>query len=244
MRPVSIAKIISIAVACAGAALLFLASPWLIRSANVALFGSPPSELGLIGESYGGIGAALSGLAVLAVAAARVVQIRQVRTSQAHGVRLLQLELMRMLIDDLKLRPLTSDDGRTRPADVRRRNIYTNLIFKYMELGYEIGYFSSDSLQVDLHEQLAVEHVRKFWEVHRINRLETASNKAQRRFFEMVDQVYRNTASLAARDAAPQPARSSRWGPALGAALGFIVVVAVSRSGSVRRGTRRTARRT
>lgn len=175
------------AVVAAGA-VAFVASPAILARMNRQLSDSELNRLGQIGEAYGGISALLSGLAVIGLLGALLLQIRQIKTSQAHSIRMMQIELMRMLIDDPSLRPPSA--GAPIPTGLRRRNIFTNLMFKYLEMGFEIGYFPDVVVKREVAAQFQREDVRRFWRENRLAFASGVFNRSTKRFFDTVDSAY------------------------------------------------------
>ncbi len=167
----------------------FLAAPALILWINESLTDDELARMSNAGQAYGGLSALLSGFATFAVAGALLLQIRQIRMSQAQGVRMIQIELMGMLVHNPELRPISPTLGDV-ARDQRLRDIYTNLILRYLEMGYEIGYFPARSIRSELVSQFAVEDIRRFWERTRSIQLSSIMNKAQRRFAQLVDEAY------------------------------------------------------
>lgn len=204
MRSPAVTRVAGLTVAAIAAMLVFIASPRLILEAVTLTSGSDLNQMSEAGQAYGGMSALLSAFAVLGVTGALAVQIRQEKTAQAQGIRIMQLDLMRMLIEDPKLKPPPHNLASTDPEEKRRRSIYTNLILKYLELGYEIRYFTEKSLRHELAEQFESYHVREFWDHNRQHRMHAAANKPQRRFVVIADEVW-----LAA-ETRPHPTRKTR----------------------------------
>lgn len=120
-------------------------------------------------------------------------------------MRFLQLELMRMLIGDLSLR---NSPGPSRVSpETRRRNIFTNLILKYLELGYEIGYIPEQALKLEMTDQFRDPEIRTYWEKVRSIYMARPANRTQRQFTAIVDEAY-----AAAPSAAPAPKRQDQRG--------------------------------
>jgi hypothetical protein len=223
------ARTTAIVLTIAGASvLLFLVSPLVLARATVGLSHVDVVRISDVGQAYGGISALLSGVAAAGVAAALVVQIRQFKTSQAQGMRIMQIDLMKMLIAEPGLRP-TSPTFPGRPLEVRRRFIYTNLMLRYLELGFEIGYFSRDSVMVELREQMELEEIRSMWEGMRPRYIASATNDAQREFVDLVESAYREEAPTVSSQALsspdeglPEPPQSKVIDP-LALGLGIVV---------------------
>jgi hypothetical protein len=167
----------------------FLTAPALLLRINEPITNTELERLSNAGQAYGGLSALLSGVATVAVAAALLLQVRQIRMSQAQGVRMIQIELMGMLIHNPELRPVSPTLGDVDRGQ-RLRDIYTNLMLRYLEMGYEIGYFPAQNIRAELLSQFAVEDIRRFWARTRPLQLTSINNKAQRRFAEIVDEAY------------------------------------------------------
>jgi hypothetical protein len=167
----------------------FLTAPALLLWINEPIANNELERLSNAGQAYGGLSALLSGVATVAVAAALLLQVRQIRMSQAQGVRMIQIELMGLLIHNPELRPVSPTLGDVN-RDQRLRDIYTNLMLRYLEMGYEIGYFPAQNIRAELLSQFAVEDIRRFWARTRPLQLTSINNKAQRRFAEIVDEAF------------------------------------------------------
>jgi hypothetical protein len=228
--------------------LLFVISPLALARFSRGLPKDQLDRMGQIGQAYGGISALLAGIAAGGVAAALLVQIRQFKLSQAQGMRMMQIDLMKMLIDNPELRPL-SPTYRGASKEARQRSIFTNLMFRYLELGYEVGYFSAPAVSRELRDQLGVAEIRQLWEKVRPFYAASARNEAQREFFEIMDSTYREMAPVRPSQAVPPrthskvsnrcPCRCNTAAIAIGVAIAGGVGTAILR----RRVTNVTARR-
>jgi hypothetical protein len=116
-----------------------VASPLAVALMADQAGGGDWDRLSKVGEAYGAPSAILSGLAVVGVAISLIVQTRQLRAAQIQGMRVMQLELMRMLLDDPALAAV-SPTSLGVSQEQWRREIYLNLLFKYLELGYATKY--------------------------------------------------------------------------------------------------------
>ena len=145
------ARRVALGAALAGllGAALFAVLPYLLSWLNAWVAPDKLTRMSEVGQAYGGPSALLAGIAMIGVTAALAFQIRQFKTGQAIETRKMQIELMRMLVDDPSLRPV-SPTYRGVGSDERRRAIFSNLMVKCLELGYEIGYVSRESLELDL----------------------------------------------------------------------------------------------
>jgi hypothetical protein len=179
---------------------LFLISPVALMELNGGLSDGEATRMSNIGQAYGGISAFLSGGAAAGVAAALFYQSRQIKTSQAQGIRMMQVELMRMLIENPDLRPKSPTLPGVSGAQ-RSRIIFSNLMFRYLEMGFEIGYFPSDSLRYELKEQFKQPEIRQAWEKISPAWEDGVANRAQRQFLQLIQDAYRES-----RSAETQPA--------------------------------------
>jgi hypothetical protein len=118
----------------------FLAAPVLLLRINESRSDSDLARMSNAGQAYGGLSALLSGSAAVSVAVALALQIRQIRMSQAQGVRMIQIELMGMLIQNPQLRPTSPELGDLQPEQ-RVRHIYTNHILKYYRWATKLATF-------------------------------------------------------------------------------------------------------
>jgi hypothetical protein len=235
----------------AGAALLllgFAASPLLLLALDgwVILDWSRLSD---IGQAYDAASALLAGVAVVVVAVSLLMQVRQIRISQVQAARMMHLELMRMLTSDPLLR-FTSPSAVGIDEEEWRKNIYTNLFFKYLEMGYEIGHISEESLRQHFTGQFRLIHAREFWRRVGGTFQVDADRKATRRFYDIVEEEHRRALArpepgIAVRPTKPGPAgegiaaQPGRPGSArrrsvlrcvvVGAGAGFVAGTAIQR---------------
>lgn len=187
-----------------GAALLlvgFAASPLLLLAIDRWVILDWP-RLSEIGQAYDAASALLAGVAVVGVAISLLMQLRQIRISQVQAARMMHMELMRMLTSDPLLR-LTSSSAVDVSEQEWRKNIYTNLFFKYLEMGYEIGHISEVSLRQHFAGQFRLTHAREFWrrvgDTYRVD----AATKATRRTYKIVEEEHRRALGRPGIDLAP-----------------------------------------
>lgn len=234
-------RLVTIIAWAAGAAVLaafFLGAPTVLMRARGSASDAELVRMSNVGQAYGGLSALLSGIATGGVAAALLLQVRQIRLTRAHSVRMLQIELMSMLVQRPELRPVSptlSGVG----VEQRQRDIYTNLILRYLEMGYETGYFTTKSVVFELQSQFAIDDIRHFWERTRAIHLSGVMNKAQLKFANLVEEAYRHTEPVQQRKLQPTPERTqprepsprSRRGKlAVAVAAGTVVAIAVVRA--------------
>lgn len=194
-------------------------------------------KLSDISQTFGVASALLSGLALAGLALSVLLQTRQLKIGQFQGMRAMQLELMRMLLEDPALAaisPKTHNISRKQ----WRREIYINLLFKYLEMGYAIGYVGEEGLRGHIREQLDVPSARQFWKRSRQLWDVSATSPTRRRFFNLVDGEYHaavdrhRTPPAASR---PPSRVRARKGRRIVAAIGLgFVVGAIARTASER----------
>jgi hypothetical protein len=178
----------------------FLVAPILLLRINEPVSDSDLSRMSDAGQAYGGLSALLSAVATIAVATALLMQIQQIRISRAQGARMMQLQLMNMLIEHPEVRPV-SPGLHGIPTGQRSRDIYTNLVLRYLEMAYEIGYLPAETIRTELRMQFTVDDIRRFWERTRPIQLTSVHSKARRRFIQLVEGAYEE--AVAAGPAAP-----------------------------------------
>jgi Family of unknown function (DUF6082) len=175
----------------------------------------------------------LSVLAIGGVAISLFLQIHQLRIARFQSARTLQLDLMQILMDDDDL--LSWFPGTPGNRVERRRLIYMNLMWKYLEMGLEIGYVSEASLREHLRQQISTPTGHRLWSnVGQLYRVE-ANTRARHRFAVIADEVF---AGLNAE--VPKPDGLAAVRPAvkrsrkIAAAVGLGVLIAALASGSRR----------
>ncbi|WP_203707205.1 DUF6082 family protein [Asanoa iriomotensis] len=223
--------------AAAVGAALFAALPYALSRLNSWVPEDELARMANVGEAYGGPSALLAGIAMIGVTAALVFQIRQYKTGQAIEIRKMQIELMRMVIDDPSLRPSSPNYPGLDP-DARNRAIYSNLMFKYLELTYEIGYSSRESLEIELAEQFRIYEIGQVWRKARRQFEASASNRGQREFVKIVDRALAaSSAERVITPAATPIAENDRRSPAhrwfMAGVVAGACVVTLSRGRSV-----------
>ncbi|MFI5842803.1 DUF6082 family protein [Catenuloplanes sp. NPDC051500] len=185
------------------AVLLSVSTPIALMGIYSAMSGAAVDRMSQIGQAYGGLSALLSGGATLGVVIALLMQTRQIRMSQAQGVRMMQIELMKILIEHPEVRPqppLFDPEMRLQ----HRRDIYTNLMYRYLEHGYEIGYLPEDAIRLELINQFSVPDIRRWWELVHDTISRAAHNERQKRFFDLAEQAFESAVPVAAvRSAVP-----------------------------------------
>jgi hypothetical protein len=155
------------------------------------------ADVGNIGQAYGAVSAVMSAGAMIGVVISLQFQVRENRLQHIQCMRTGQIELMKLLIDDPTLFPisttaraLTSDSRRLRPKEWRQ-GIFTNLIFKHLEMAYTTKYISEESVRTTVSEYFENPVVLKWWIRAREAYHRDAMSAPKRRFFQIVDYEHR-----------------------------------------------------
>ncbi|MDP9797548.1 hypothetical protein J2S43_006060 [Catenuloplanes nepalensis] len=218
-----------------GLALLFLLAPIGFMLAFSGMPGTAVDRMSQIGQAYGGLSALLSGGATFGVVIALVMQTRQIRMSQAQGIRMMQIELMKILIEHPDVRPrppLFDPDMRAQ----HRRDIFTNLMYRYLEHGYEIGYLPDEAIRLEMINQFSVPDIRRWWELVRGTVSKAAHNEHQQRFFAIAESAFE---SAVAETAEPEVARPRRRTTRMWIGAGGVTALILAGACAVRRRRRR-----
>ncbi len=145
-----------------------------------------------IGQSYGGISALVSALALCVLAVSTVVQVRQTKLTQLHSARLFQLELMRMSFDDPALRLAFAHGGESLDASRWKARVYTNMWIRYLQMIYVTGEEPEAAIRQGLAEDFFKSPVGiDFWESTRKMYENEISSRGEERFFRIVDDEHK-----------------------------------------------------
>ena len=154
---------------------------------------------------------------------------------------MMQIELMKILLEHPDVRPRSPIFDPGKPAQ-HRRDVYTNLIYRYLEYGYEIDYLPDEAVYSEMVNQFSVPDVRRWWELARDAVGRAAIGERRRRFFEIVQAAFEASAERPAVPAPPEPvppvADRRRRVPLVVRAGGAAVVVLAVACGMRRRGGR------
>jgi hypothetical protein len=179
------------------------------------------ARLGAVGETYGGIAAIASGIALIGVAGSLVLQRRQSRVEREYAFREYHREMLRMSMEDPALAACWGprrDTGLDTDVD-----LYVTLMIGYWHAGWLVGAFNERRLRLSLGTFFAGEVGRRCWRERDEQRLIGRSRRS-RRFFRLVDEEYR--AAVAAgppvtvrprmRASRPSPVPPAQAGPGAG----------------------------
>ncbi|MCW6008851.1 hypothetical protein K1W54_30550 [Micromonospora sp. CPCC 205371] len=219
LRP--LLEVVGVSTAVLLVVIALVASPLAVVLIADQTVGLDWARLSDIGETYGAASAVLSGLAVVGVATSLIVQTRQLRVGQIQAMRVMQLELMRLLLEDPTLVTISPTSlGVSR--EQWRREIYLNLLFKYLEMGYATKYVPEGSLREHIRDQFRVESARVFWGRARPLWASNRSNNARRRFYDIVEAEYARHPRSEIEEV-PSRAVQTRRGPMVSANAGLVL---------------------
>jgi hypothetical protein len=148
------------------------------------------SGLSNVGQSFTGISAILSALALGAIAYTSRLQSRQVRTSQIQAVRTAQFDLMRMAIIDEGLASVLGYDKST-GMDFGSWKVvgYRNLWFMYLQMSFRVEELSERGLRRALSLELfnSPESL-DYWNAIRVAFVAELTDPLGQEFIDIVDQ--------------------------------------------------------
>jgi hypothetical protein len=171
------------------AMLLVLALSPLTLLAVDHFFPSDWGRLGNIGQAYGAVSALFAGVAVGGVSLSMVWQARQLRVSELQAQRMLQFEVMKLMINDPSLRAI-SPPSTGSSVDEWKMHIVTNLLFVSLLMGYEIREISPDSLRDSMRSRFDSPFGRRFWPRVRESYASNATTTLRQQFIHIVDEEH------------------------------------------------------
>jgi len=161
-----------------------------------------------VGSGYGAASALLSAVALCVVAFTAVLQVRQTRIGQLQASRSLQLELLRMAMDQPQFRTVLGDDFKSLSPTAWREHAYLNLWMMYLQMAYLTGAINAAGVRrVALDELFANQKGIDYWAAADSSFEAEASTRAHRRFIAILRSAYaqglRQRAEAAAATAQP-----------------------------------------
>lgn len=171
----------------------------------------PPDQWSLlsnVGQSFGGVAAILSAIALLGVTYSVRVQARQTLEQRVEAVSNQQRELIFKLLEFPELGSVHDDQGLGRSGRERSaRDSYRNLWFIYLFNAYRLQEIPENSIrQAMSREYFANTEGIQFWRVARTAFEADVSESTRHRFIEIVDdECVKAEARLSARAEGPRP---------------------------------------
>lgn len=208
---------------------LVVASPWALDTLNAS--GLDWTRLSSIGQTYGAVSAIIAAIALLGVVATLIVQSREAKAARLNAHRGYHAELMRMAMDDPRYMECWGP-YLTESFDAEVQLSYVNLIVSQWYAEYHIGELSDASLRMNAASVFSSVPGRHYWETSRANWRNNYSGRRVRRFYQILEDRYReavkrppSTPPAQPASASSQPRRSTLWPTVLGAAGGAAAVV-------------------
>jgi hypothetical protein len=144
-----------------------------------------------IGESYGAISALLSGIGLCLVGISTFLQMRQTEIGRLHAVRALQLDLLRMSLDEPEYRVALGVNLSSLNETAWRRHAYVNLWMMYLQMNYLACGMQEQGLRKILEGELFAGDAGKgYWQRARAVFIAEAISRRHRDFVRIVDDVY------------------------------------------------------
>jgi hypothetical protein len=147
----------------------------------------------------------ISSIALVGVAVGLILQARQLRISQIQAVRSLNLELIKVAIDNPTLMP-TATGMRIDPSE-RDRAAFLNLQMTQMYVGYSLKVMPKGSIIYSAQRIFETEFARAWWEFARKSYEVSSRTKREREFVTLVDAEFQRTTKNQAGSAADAQAR-------------------------------------
>jgi hypothetical protein len=168
---------------------LVLLSPFLLREIDRQTRVNW-SRLSEIGQTYGAASAILSTVALGAVAVSLIFQARQARAQQVQAARQYHFELSRMTLEDPELYFPSWGASILPSTQERRRRAFTNLIFNYYWMSYDLRAIPEPELRRAMAEIFSGPIGQSYWKGARDAWVTLSENRRALRFVRIIDDVY------------------------------------------------------
>lgn len=166
-------------------------------------------ELSNIGQTYGGVSALLSALALIGVSVSVLLQLREVRFSRLEARRTRHYELTRLAMEDpsyQKIFVFPEDPS----IEVTRAFAYINQYLQFWQMLWEFSDISETELRVQARGLFNTSVGRDFWRRYGSIRLRNDNTRREREFDRVLDSIYKHQiASGPAVDASPSRQHST-----------------------------------
>jgi len=149
--------------------------------------------LSAVGQSYGAASALLSGVALCVLAVSVRVQVQQTTVSQLQAARSMQLDLIRMAVEDPEYRAVLGEDLMSLGSSRWKEHTYLNLWIMYLQMAYLTGAFDDDGVRRALKGEFFNGVAgRRYWPVARVAFRAEASTRQHSRFLLLVEETYQD----------------------------------------------------
>lgn len=146
----------------------------------------------------------ISSIALVGVVVSLLLQIRQLRTSEAEVFRTLQIEIARMAVERPEIIIDPADPMRADPSTFQR-HVYLNLMVMYWRAAFLLGNLHEAELRNQVATLFIVQSRRDWWAMARTSYelLSGVKRSRSRRFFDTVDAEFQS--AVATFEGAQQP---------------------------------------
>ena len=154
------------------------------------------TQLGNIGQTYGGASAILGGVALIGISASLIIQVRQDRTERVRAVRERHMELLRIVLDNPRIYAPVVGPNRHRTADEIRQHLFTTMWMNYSLTGYEMGILPERTVREEImRSSFEGKPARTWWSAAQPHWVEGGITRKERQFTRMIDEEYRKAAA-------------------------------------------------
>jgi hypothetical protein len=134
------------------------------------------------------IATCISSVALIGVALGLTLQARQLRAGRLQAIQVMQLELIKIGIDNPGILPYSV---RNVDSEDVSQSAYLNLWVKYLETAYEFGAVTKAAIDWQLEQMFESEFTRAWWAATGRDAYKTdAGTKSRKNFFAMVDSAF------------------------------------------------------
>jgi len=180
-------------------------------------------QLSDIGQTYGAVSALLSSLALVGVATSLLYQSRDGKNAREQTTRRLQFELIRMAMGDPSLMTASGAPWDLNiPSDNAsiRQYLYVQLWVSFLAGNFMIGELPESAVRhMAAHELFRSEAGRNYWAAVGRAQMENSAGR-RRRFFRILDDVYKEAILSGAPTAKPISSGDAPAWPVEPAAIG------------------------
>ncbi|MCM4084101.1 DUF6082 family protein [Paractinoplanes hotanensis] len=157
----------------------------------------PWGRLADVGDTFGGVSALLSAVALCGIGASLIFQQRQVRQEFADIDRQQHIELLKLAIDNPELIEVLSPE--TAAGSHARHELYANLMMMYWLAIWELGEIDDEQLRAMTADMFRGEVARNWWRRVGGKWISTRARAGRRRFVAIVNEEF-HQAEMALQD--------------------------------------------
>lgn len=178
---------ISLVCAAIAALVLIVASPLALEPLGKALI-TDSEFVSRVGSSYGAISALISAISLFILSIGSVLQARQTQIARLQSARMMQLELLKLSLQNPAYRLALGDEFGNKSAAEWRIHAYQNLWVMHFQMAFITGAIEEAGLRAWLQRELfGSQHGMDFWQKIRSSARAEASTPKHRQFIDIVD---------------------------------------------------------